>query len=1056
MSLRARSVVAATLLLGVAWLGANAASAGRSLRRDHSVRQRFDAALTAQARGDFALALQVYFEGWKSDPSNAGFLWELSPQIGVQLVGRELRDSVMRIAAETGDSSFRRCVAMTLSDAAPANALSSLIQAKSSRARRCARLMSLLQFGSDSLRLLLELLPRSAWAVHAVAFAEVQSDPARGVQLAERIAKSNQHPMLRFGGSVAMIDALHEVGAHREAESSERDAMRRARNLGPGAELKLYAMLMGHEVPMGPQELDDSRARHARDAQELAVRELIRLRDLVDAEGQAMIAFQLGMKYQASGRQPRALAEFRRLAALADSAGSPVASANAHARVGRTLVKLGRLEEAEAHLEKARRTGEAAGAIIALREVSHDLLHLQEARGAYGEAEAAGRSFIAYSNDAGTVPTRMMGHHDLGWLYRRRGMMHQAQREFALMIADIDLLQGHFFWAGEYFESMGQLERARDYYLRSLGYIPDRSRALAGLVRIDEMTGQLESALRHARLADRDTATWDPEYAPLLPGLLARNGRLAEARARLRESRHMTRRAGKTLAFAKTALESAEIELKTGDPKVAAALADSAVEFAALLGASELEVRAIAAMALALARGGDGNGAIRAMNAAVRRGDAMSLVQLSAYVHSLRAEVLRTLGRRSAAMIAYEAAADLVDSLALGIANDPLRALFRSLHDRVYRGAMDLAATEGATAGRLDAYGTWSARRKGGSLQTTLAAVVGALAPDEAIVDFFVGDSTVSALVVTRAGPALASLAMRPDSLRALVAAFNAPIAPRVGSAIDLSHIGFDTTAARRLYAALIEPLAGLLDNRTRLTIVPDGVLHLLSFDALLISDGPPRFMVDDYTIRYATSLEAQIQTRPRLTPGGVLAIGGVADDAPVGTAREIAALRDVLGDVLSPIGTSDESTLRQRASAAGVLHFATHAEANDASPDQARLALVASSEGTVTWLYAFEIREWQLRDALVVLSACDTGAGRVAGGQGTLSLSRAFLRAGASGTIATLWPVGEPTAEFMKVLYGELARGTATDVALRRARLAMRALHPEPYYWAPFVYLNR
>ena len=73
------------------------------------------------------------------------------------------------------------------------------------------------------------------------------------------------------------------------------------------------------------------------------------------------------------------------------------------------------------------------------------------------------------------------------------------------------------------------------------------------------------------------------------------------------------------------------------------------------------------------------------------------------------------------------------------------------------------------------------------------------------------------------------------------------------------------------------------------------------------------------------------------------------------------------------------------------------------------------------------------------------------------MSLSRAFLRAGAGGTVATLWPVGPATPDLMAAFYGALAEGATPARALRSAKLVLRsgAAYPNPYYWAPFTLVS-
>jgi len=76
---------------------------------------------------------------------------------------------------------------------------------------------------------------------------------------------------------------------------------------------------------------------------------------------------------------------------------------------------------------------------------------------------------------------------------------------------------------------------------------------------------------------------------------------------------------------------------------------------------------------------------------------------------------------------------------------------------------------------------------------------------------------------------------------------------------------------------------------------------------------------------------------------------------------------------------------------------------------------------------------------------------------EGVLSLSRAFLRAGAGGTVVTLWPVGPATAELMQAFYHALARGAPPAAALREAKLGLRrGAWSNPFHWAPFELVTR
>jgi CHAT domain-containing protein len=104
--------------------------------------------------------------------------------------------------------------------------------------------------------------------------------------------------------------------------------------------------------------------------------------------------------------------------------------------------------------------------------------------------------------------------------------------------------------------------------------------------------------------------------------------------------------------------------------------------------------------------------------------------------------------------------------------------------------------------------------------------------------------------------------------------------------------------------------------------------------------------------------------------------------------------------------------------------------------------------------LTAYEVMNLNLANTnLVVLSACETGLGKVENGEGVYGLQRSFLQAGARNVMISLWKVDDYyTQELMSKFYFFLFEGKPKREALKAAQLHVKTMTPNPYHWGGFI----
>lgn len=140
------------------------------------------------------------------------------------------------------------------------------------------------------------------------------------------------------------------------------------------------------------------------------------------------------------------------------------------------------------------------------------------------------------------------------------------------------------------------------------------------------------------------------------------------------------------------------------------------------------------------------------------------------------------------------------------------------------------------------------------------------------------------------------------------------------------------------------------------------------------------------------------------------------------------------------------------------ILHFATHSVVDYEDPMYSKIVFSKSGKETDEgFLHTYEIYTLNSKYDLVVLSACNTGFGRMIRGEGIMSVARAFASSGSKNIVMSLWQVNDKsTSVIMKMFYRNIANGEKVGEALRNAKLKYLKNSDElkamPFYWSPFI----
>jgi CHAT domain-containing protein/tetratricopeptide (TPR) repeat protein/lipid-A-disaccharide synthase-like uncharacterized protein len=277
----------------------------------------------------------------------------------------------------------------------------------------------------------------------------------------------------------------------------------------------------------------------------------------------------------------------------------------------------------------------------------------------------------------------------------------------------------------------------------------------------------------------------------------------------------------------------------------------------------------------------------------------------------------------------------------------------------------------------------------------------------------------------------------------------------------------FDTLASN-LYGDLIEPLSAIIGDKN-LVIMPTGTFNYIPFEVLRSKSG--KYLIEEKAIRYVYSVNNSYNTSKKAKGNPIAFAPDFSSEREFGYAvrsgyealegakKELQSISNYVNFSTYTQTDANKQAFLKAASESSIIHLATHAVVDESRPLRSYVVFdgADSLENDQRHLYAYELYQMNLNADLAVLSACNTGMGKISTFDGVISLAKAFENAGVHSTVMSLWPAqDESTAQIMASFYKYLAEGKTKSNALRLAKIdylnSSSGVRKGPFFWASFI----
>lgn len=365
------------------------------------------------------------------------------------------------------------------------------------------------------------------------------------------------------------------------------------------------------------------------------------------------------------------------------------------------------------------------------------------------------------------------------------------------------------------------------------------------------------------------------------------------------------------------------------------------------------------------------------------------------------------------------------------------------------------------------------------------------LKSNEALLEYFDADNSYYVLIVTKEKISY-QLLKKTKKLESDINHFRSLLTPESIMEDQAKTYNDYVSTAYNCYENLLRGPLSTLSSIDKLIIIQDGQLSYVPFEILVdqIPEGDEMdykelpYLLKKFRISYslmANLLHQETEKGNQLEKEDFMAFAPTYSNELTEATNELSSLGKFRSEVTSldwnvpevqginnyfngKIYTGKEAKERLFKSEVKnyrILHLAMHSLVDDQDPMNSRMVFTQDSDSIEDgFLNAYELYNMNIPADMVVLSACQTGYGKLARGEGVMSLGRAFSYAGCPSIVMSHWKVNDAsTASLMDNFYKGLSEGQSKSEALRSAKLSYLnntdKIFQHPYFWGSFVVIG-